>query len=494
MTIPETFEMEKLLDLIYNHATDWEKANREAFDSLFGQGGRYPSRAASVVKLRAPKFSAGGGVSFAAYIHPSNPDSGAYGGTSIVIFPVDEGSCLISLVVGTQGIAPDEDILGRPGHGRKLQAICGWLNQEFGHGRQLAWAKADPVRIDMEIPRQLREQFAAYQAVFERYGKVIYGLYVPNADRNATRHALTAFLDLLFEERGYFPLAAHKQESERIRAGYFSHLMPAVTPSAVETTLADLRYVILEGPPGTGKTRLAEELLKTTYAGNGMTIQFHPNTTYENFVGGLAPLAADDGFGFRFGPRRGALMEAAVAAASDPTRPYLLHIDEINRADLSKILGEAIYLLEAKAEHQRQVTLAYDFGAPIHQQLTLPPNLHILGTMNSSDRSIAIMDIAIRRRFAFMKLWPQMTVVEQKGTTLMQEAFRALMSIFVEHASDEALRLMPGHSYFIKTGPDNDVRALKTGLTPLLEEYLEQGYVVGFAEQLRAYLQWIDSL
>ena len=80
------------------------------------------------------------------------------------------------------------------------------------------------------------------------------------------------------------------------------------------------------------------------------------------------------------------------------------------------------------------------------------------------------------------------------GTPLMQTAYKALMSIFVEYASDEALRLMPGHSYFINVDAGSDVRALKTGLAPLLEEYLEQGYVVGFAEQLRAYLQWIDSL
>lgn len=104
------------------------------------------------------------------------------------------------------------------------------------------------------------------------------------------------------------------------------------------------------------------------------------------------------------------------------------------------------------------------------------------------------MDIAIRRRFAFVKLWPQIAVVEQKGTALMLLAFRSLMSIFVEHANDEALRLMPGHSYFLEANANTAARSLKTGLAPLLEEYLEQGYVVGFAEQVRAYLQWIDSL
>ena len=82
-------------------------------------------------------------------------------------------------------------------------------------------------------------------------------------------------------------------------------------------------------------------------------------------------------------------MEAAAKALSDSSRNHLLHIDEINRSDLGKILGEAIFLLEATANSGRRIDLPYDFGEPFHRTFFLPQNLHILGTMNSADRSIA---------------------------------------------------------------------------------------------------------
>src|SRR4029077_16021438 len=129
-------------------------------------------------------------------------------------------------------------------------------------------------------------------------------------------------------------------------------------------------------------------------------IQFHPNTTYENFVGGLAPLLSAEGIGFRFAPLKGALMRAAEVALKNPAQPFLLHIDEINRADLAKILGEAIFLLESQSDEKRDLDLAYDFGSPFGNRFSVPANLHLLGTMNSADRSIPIVDVAVRRRFA----------------------------------------------------------------------------------------------
>jgi 5-methylcytosine-specific restriction enzyme B len=471
---------------------------RKAFDGLFGSsGGRYPASAQRVVKIRAPEMpesEEGANVPFAALINPQNPDSGAYGGMSLVFFPgADDAPSLIAFVVGTQGLSPDENILGRPGHARKVQALCAWLNKKHGKGKMVSWAKQEPPRIDVPVPANVAEQFADYAPAFRRYGGVLYGIYAPRGSKSETLEALTAFLDLMFEERGEVPLKQFQNERENLRNEWLQHLMPDLSADDVTRLLDERRYVILQGPPGTGKTLMAQQLIRDRYANRGRTVQFHANTTYENFVGGLAPENAPDTLGLKFSPQRGFLMEAAEEAQR-AGKPYLLHIDEINRADLSKVLGEAIYLLEADAKLPRELDLPFDFGPPFGRKFSLPKNLHIIGTMNTADRSLAVVDVAIRRRFAFAKLWPQMSVVQQGGCELMHNAFAALIGIFVEHASDEAFDLMPGHSYFLEQDDAIARRRLKVTLAPLIEEYLAQGYVASFSEPLRSYLQWIESL
>jgi 5-methylcytosine-specific restriction enzyme B len=488
--------IDPLVQIVHSlQQAEWSKRNEEAFDALFGSPeGRYPRAAKNSVTLRAPEMNPDSGVPFAAYIHPSNPSKGAYGGFSFVIFPVADAPCLVGLLVGTQGLSPDEVILGRPGHARKAQAICAWLNQEFAHGEQIAWAKQDPTRTDINVPENLQRQWSAYKSVFDRYGRVMYALFKPGTDDKTTREAVTALLDLCFEERRFAVNANHRDDSERIRARWFSCLMPVATRTEVRRLLAARRFVILQGPPGTGKTTMALELLSDDYGGVGRSIQFHPNTTYETFVGGLAPEEATTQLGLHFRPRPGFLMRSARDARQNESKPYLLHIDEINRADLAKILGEAIYLLEAKSPQKREIELSNDYGPPFHDRLQLPENLHIIGTMNSADRSIAIVDVAVRRRFAFVSLWPQMDVVEQYGCELMRDAFRRIVSVFIEHASEDAFPLVPGHSYFLESDETAAKESLRINLAPLLEEYLAQGYVSGFAEHIRTYLQWLKSL
>ena len=432
-------------------------------------------------------------VRFAAYIDSSNPDKGAYGGMSFVLFPAHKQPCLIGLVVGTQGLSPDETTLGKPGHARKCQAICGWLNSKYGKGELVAWAKHDPTRTDITIPKELATQWSAYQSAFAKYGKFVYAVYAPTEDRAATRDAVAALLDLFFEERQCAPLAGSKADYDRIRSQWFQHLLPELKSSEVADLLQDRRYVIIQGPPGTGKTKMARDLLVDEYKNNGKSIQFHPSTTYESFIGGLAPTQSASDLGLQFAPKSGALMEAAREAEKCKPKPYLLHVDEINRADLAKVLGEAIYLLEAKEKTPREITLQYDFGEPFHDRLSLPPNLHILGTMNSADRSIAIVDVAVRRRFGFVELWPHFDVVRERGGKLMQDAFERIVEVFIEHASEDAFSLVPGHSYFLEEDDTAAQRRLKTELVPLLEEYLSQGYVGGFAEPIRSYLQWLRS-
>jgi 5-methylcytosine-specific restriction enzyme B len=196
----------------------------------------------------------------------------------------------------------------------------------------------------------------------------------------------------MFDERGIQPLERFRTESDEIRARWFHYLMPNVSNEKVAELLDERRYVILQGPPGTGKTHMARELIATEYDKRGKTIQFHANTTYENFVGGLAPITSNESLGFQFAPQKGFLTQAAEAAQSVKGK-YLLHIDEINRADLSKVLGEAISLLEPDDLEGRVIDLPYKFEPPTGERLSLPDNLHILGTMNTSDRSLAIVDI-----------------------------------------------------------------------------------------------------
>src|SRR5690242_19924423 len=134
--------LDKIVEIIHSgNVEDWHERNEDAFKSLFGSPqGRYPANAERAVKLRAPEMNfESSGAPFAAYIHPSNPNSGPYSGFSFVIFPAENQPALFGLVIGTQGLAPDENILGRPGHARKAQAICAWLNREFGKGDQVAW-------------------------------------------------------------------------------------------------------------------------------------------------------------------------------------------------------------------------------------------------------------------------------------------------------------------------------------------------------------------
>lgn len=488
--------IEQLVDIIHSKNRDnWADRNKHAFDALFGSpNGRYSKSAGEQVTLRAPEMNSDAGVPFAAYIHPSNPKSGPYSGLSFVLFPIEGNLSLIGMVVGTQGLSPDEGILGRPGHGRKIQAICTWLNRQYGKGQRVAWAKQDPTRTDLTIPDDVKIEWGPCKSALDRYGKEVYALYWPTEDREATAKAVTAFLDLLFDERGHVPLANYRSDYDSIRSAWFEHLMPRIDRQKVKDLLATRRYVIVQGPPGTGKTMMATDLLREDYSNFGRSIQFHPNTTYENFIGGLSPVQTAGELGLRFAPTPGFLMEAAAAALQNPSKPYLLHIDEINRADLGKILGEAIFLLEASSTSERRIKLSYDFGEPFGTTFALPKNLHILGTMNSSDRSIAIVDVAVRRRFAFVSLWPRMEVVDQYGCALMQQAFRKLVSHFVDHATDEVFPLVPGHSYFLELDEERARESLRVHLAPLLEEYLAQGYVGGFAEPIRSYLQWLHAL
>ena len=306
----------QIVEIIHSsELQEWKKRNEDALKAQFGgPQGRYPAAAAKAVQLRAPDMKGDSGVPFSAYIHPSNPTSGPYGGFSFVIFPSSNEPALLGLVVGTQGLAPDEAILGRPGHARKAQAIGAWLNREFGKGEQIAWTKQDPTRTDITVPDHIQRNWPGSKDAFNTYGNVMYALFRPTSDRSVTLKAVAAFLDLMFEERGIRPNAPQREDSEKIRSRWFNHLMPQVDSKEVKALLEQKRFVVIQGPPGTGKTTMALDMLADEYKGAGRTIQLHPNTTYETFIGGLSPDHSDQVRGLQFRPN------AAFLCKPLPTR------------------------------------------------------------------------------------------------------------------------------------------------------------------------------
>lgn len=420
------------------------------------------------------------GVPYAGVIAPENPPSGAYGGASLAWFPREDGT-LMTLVVGTRGLAPDEGLLTRHGHRRRVAALRSYL----AHKGISAWSKSDPAAISTRIPDATRARYPSCDAVFNRYGDVIYSAaWVPKGDTASAALVTQAYFDLYARERGWAVRVAAQEEADALFATLHGHLFSNVTAQDVDRLLRERRFVVLQGPPGTGKTRMAEQVRREFFASRGRTVQFHPAVTYEDFIVGLAPDPSDTGL--RFHARPGWLLQAAAEAGPDP---YLLIVDEINRGDLGKVLGEAIYLFEpgeVGGERAREVHLTHQVDDAA--TFRMPPNLYVLGTMNTADRSIAGLDLAVRRRFAFVTLMPDAHAVTLPAA---RELFDSLTDVFVEHASDEMLHLLPGHSYFIARDEAHLRNRLRYDLLPLIDEYLRQGLMGSASSDLHAFREQV---
>ncbi len=194
------------------------------------------------------------------------------------------------------------------------------------------------------------------------------------------------------------PLAGLPEPTEEL-AGEL--LVDAAWLAETIDLLEEKKQLVLYGPPGTGKTYLAQEIARfLTDQTNGIhrLVQFHPSYAYEDFVEGFRPGLGADGT-FRFSKEYGPLRRLVDDAAANPSGAYVLVIDEINRANLAKVFGELYFLLEYR---NRTIELQYSAG----EEFRLPPNVFLIGTMNTADRSIALVDAAMRRRFAWQGLFP----------------------------------------------------------------------------------------
>ena len=274
-------------------------------------------------------------------------------------------------------------------------------------------------------------------------------------------------------------------------------------PGKIQGILERKGQVILYGPPGTGKTywarRAARDLAAMAAFGQAhdqlsadqkaavdgtseheglvRCCTFHPAYGYEDFIEGFRPSTSQAGQ-LVFESRTGIFKAMCADAAASPDRQFFLLVDEINRGDIPRIFGELLTLLEFD---KRGMSLSLPVSGA---RFSVPPNVRVIGTMNTADRSIALLDTALRRRFGFVELMPETAVF---GSTSLDQAIplglwlAALNERIRAHLGRDARNLQIGHAYLLENGQavtdwERFVRILAEDIIPLLEEYCYEDY------------------
>lgn len=316
-----------------------------------------------------------------------------------------------------------------------------------------------------------------------------------------------------------------KLKGSCVRSNY-SAFIDIITPSDIKMnkTLSDIatllsfkKNIILQGAPGTGKTfstaalslkvigvedvdwkkpqSVMDKYNQLIEDGRIAFTTFHQSMDYEDFVEGYKP--EEVGGDIKFKLRQGVFKRICERAQA---QPCVLIIDEINRGNVSKIFGELITLLEADkrdgGDHRIQVNLTYS-----GESFSVPKDLYIIGTMNTTDRSVGSIDYALRRRFAFWTLKANKEVIENQDVdndvkSKACSVFENVAQFLKDHPSDMKIDdLMPGHSYFMANSLEELETKLRYELFPLIEEYAKDGIIEVSDEKLNnAFEEWIQII
>jgi 5-methylcytosine-specific restriction protein B len=333
------------------------------------------------------------------------------------------------------------------------------------HRRAVRWANADAPFSRKDLADSAQDRLS---------GQMTVSSLGPEAAEFATLAGLDAGADLAAPGEPPVPVEAPQPVE-----------LPDPTPELAKSLYIDLNWLadtvdllrekkqlILYGPPGTGKTYLAQEMarfLTEQTGGDYRLVQFHPSYSYEDFVEGFRPQAGATPGTVAFGLEPGPFKQLVQDAAENISRAYVLVVDEINRANLAKVFGELYFLLEYR---DRVISLQY---SPT-EEFRLPQNVYLIGTMNTADRSIARVDAAMRRRFAWQGLFPGEPPVDAMlRDWLAAERLPAdrasLLDALNARLGDRDAAIGPAYLMTRRVGtPDGLARVWRHHILPLLEE------------------------
>jgi 5-methylcytosine-specific restriction protein B len=432
------------------------------------------------------------GGAYFGIISSEEEHSGPYHDFSIALFPGKERNqpWIIALGIGSLGFKNDYELASFPGLRRLFSKIID----------SNGYVKSDFSDIENGLPKDFfgREDISHLRKAIDNskgYGKVLSALQIlENPESEKSKDFISAFLAIYAKIRNWNWKNEYTKAITKTLEPYINSVELDLSTDLLNL-LNERKFIVIQGPPGTGKTRAAKQVAEKLGA-EKFFIQFHAETSYSDFIFGLRPKTNSENLTYEI--IKGEFTKAIEFAlkVENITKKVILIIDEINRANLSNVLGPIFYLFE----HKMDISNVEIEISPNLKIKELPKNFHVIATMNTADRSLAVVDFALRRRFAWYNLKPTPILGKKKklGTVdvielenskgfFFFEDYTAICEIFDWYASSNELSLQPGQGYFIAENEDEMTNRIKYEIFPLIKEYLQEGLIRNAKEEFNNY-------
>lgn len=402
-------------------------------------------------------------------ISKGEENRGAYSDLCVVIFPSNEPEdaddrWLVALAVGSLGFKDDYDIVTLPGTRRLfIRKMYGNKTNTFIKNDFLDVESNDgfkKFRVNNNFPETLSNAVKNYEK------EILVSTIIDPNNQKATEDVVKRYLGLYATIREW---PSNKSNRKNVKEALAVENEDLDEEKEIKKLLYQRKYIVLQGAPGTGKTRMAKQITK--HSNKVFFTQFHAETSYSDFIYGILPDVQEKELKYK--DRKGIFVKAIQAAQENKNEKVYLIIDEINRANLSNVLGPAFYLFEPNmSDGNAQIEICPNLSLK-----KLPDNLYVIATMNTADRSLAVIDFALRRRFAWYTMMPHEIKVGN-GYEFCAKEFNEIRDIFEKYATDEEMNLQPGQAYFIVSQDNKEEEInerLKYEIMPLIKEYLDNG-------------------